>query len=180
MMFGGPSHRMQAQIQATARVLGIDLSCMYLPDVMLISFDDGQTGTSSIKFIRQGSALDLGKLYDAFKLYWKVCIFSFSNPPFFVPFLQQDSKPDQYIPQVIHDKLSVSEASAELDALMRRKPLYNFWQLVFFGGMCSASICSIGFNGSFIDSLIVMPMGCLLVAIQLLSVRNELYSNVFE
>lgn len=72
MMFGGPSHRLSAQIQATARVLDIQLSCMYLPDTMLISFDDGQTGTSNVKFIRQGSALDLGKLYDAFKLYWKV------------------------------------------------------------------------------------------------------------
>lgn len=45
---------------------------MYLPDVMLISFDDSSTSTSSIKFIRQGSALDLGKLQDAYKLYWKV------------------------------------------------------------------------------------------------------------
>jgi uncharacterized membrane protein YjjP (DUF1212 family) len=72
MMFGGPSHRLQAQIQATARVLDIELSCMYLPDVMLISFDDGATGTSSIKFIRQSSALDMGKLYDAFRLYWRV------------------------------------------------------------------------------------------------------------
>jgi uncharacterized membrane protein YjjP (DUF1212 family) len=72
MMFGGPSHRLQAQIQATARVLDIELSCMYLPDVMLISFDDGATGTSNIKFIRQSSALDMGKLYDAFRLYWKV------------------------------------------------------------------------------------------------------------
>ena len=45
---------------------------MYLPDVMLISFDDGGTGTSSIKFIKQASALDMGKLYDAFRLYWKV------------------------------------------------------------------------------------------------------------
>lgn len=75
MMFGAPSHRLPAQIHATARVLDIELSCMYLPDVMLISFDDSSTSTSSIKFIRQGSALDLGKLQDAYKLYWKVSLF---------------------------------------------------------------------------------------------------------
>lgn len=63
---------------------------------------------------------------------------------------------------------------------MQRKPMYNLWQLVIIGGMCSASICSVSFNGSFIDSLIVLPMGSLLVLIQLMSVRNELYSNVFE
>lgn len=63
---------------------------------------------------------------------------------------------------------------------MRRKPFYNFWQLVLIGGLCSAAICSVSFNGSFVDSLISAPMGAFLVAIQLLSVRNELYSNVFE
>lgn len=74
MMFGAPSHRLQSQIQATARVLDVELSCMYLPDVVLISFDDSSTGTSHIKFIRQGSSLDLGKLTDAYLLYWKVCV----------------------------------------------------------------------------------------------------------
>ncbi|KDQ51772.1 hypothetical protein JAAARDRAFT_40801 [Jaapia argillacea MUCL 33604] len=152
MMFGGPTHRLQAQIQATARVLDIELSCMYLPDVMLISFDDAATSTSNIKFIRQGSALDLDKLAAAYRLYWKV----------------------------IHDTISVKEASLELDLLMRRKPLYKPWQLILIGGLCSASICSVSFSGSFIDCLVVFPMGAMLVAIQLLSVRNELYSNVFE
>ena len=63
---------------------------------------------------------------------------------------------------------------------MRRKPLYNVWQIIFFGGMASASICSVSFKGSFIDCLASFPLGALLVSIQLLSVRNELYSNVFE
>ncbi|KAF9233444.1 hypothetical protein BU15DRAFT_53866 [Melanogaster broomeanus] len=152
MMFGGPSHRLAAQIQSTGRVLDLQLNCMYLPDVMLISFEDSATGTSNVKFIRQGSALDLEKLGEAHELYWGV----------------------------IHDAMSVSDASASLDDLMRKKPLYNFVQLIFIGGMCSASICSVSFSGSFIDSLAAAPLGALLVAIQLLSVRNELYGNVFE
>ncbi|GBE85956.1 Pheromone-regulated membrane protein [Sparassis crispa] len=152
MMFGGPSHRLQAQIMSTAKVLEIQLSCMYLPDVMLISFDDAATSTSNIKFIRQGSALDLGKLQDAYALYWKV----------------------------IHDDISVKDASIELDNLMRNPPLYKMWQLVIFGGFCSSSICSVSFNGSFIDSLISFPLGCMLIVIQLFAARNELYSNVFE
>jgi uncharacterized membrane protein YjjP (DUF1212 family) len=82
--------------------------------------------------------------------------------------------------QVIHDEQSVSEASSTLDALMRGKQEYTWWQLVLIGGFCSMSICSVSFNGSFIDSLIVFPLGALLVAIQLLSIRNELYSNIFE
>ncbi|KAG1849549.1 hypothetical protein C8R48DRAFT_641199 [Suillus tomentosus] len=152
MMFGGPSHRLVAQIQSTARVLELEMSCMYLPDVMWISFEDSATGTSHVKFIRQGSALDVGKLGEAHGLYW----------------------------DVIHDTISVSSASTALDNLMRRKPTYSFPQLIFLGGMCSSSICSVSFNGSFIDSLVSFPLGALLVAIQLLSVRNELYGNVFE
>lgn len=152
MMFGGPSHRFVAQMQSTGRVLELDLSCMYLPDVMLISFEDRATGTSNVKFIRQDSALNLGKLSEAHALYWNV----------------------------IHDNMSVSQASAALDVLMRKKPIYNFAQLVVIGGLCSASICSVSFSGSFIDCLISAPLGGLLVAIQLLSPRNELYGNVFE
>ncbi|KAK0459199.1 DUF1212-domain-containing protein [Desarmillaria tabescens] len=152
MMFAAPTHRLQSQIQATGRVLDLEVSCMYLPDVMLISFDDSSTGTSSIKFIKQGSGLDLDKLRDAYELYWKV----------------------------IHDDLAVSDASGQLTNLMRKKQIYPWWQLMLFGGMCSSSISIVSFGGSFIDSVAVFPLGMLLVGIQLLSVRNELYSNVFE
>lgn len=85
-----------------------------------------------------------------------------------------------YSYQVIHDKLSVSNASVELDVLMRKKPRYNWPMTIFIGGMCSAAICTVSFGGSFIDALVSFPLGALLVAIQLLSVRNVLYSNVFE
>lgn len=170
MMFGSPTHRLQAQMQSTARVLEISLSCMYLPDVMLIAFDDDVTSTSSVKLIRQSSALDLGKVQDAYKVYWRVG----------VPCQGRQVKGLKRLIQVIHDDISVTEASAALDELMLSKPLYSPWQLIFFGGMASASICSVSFNGSVIDSLVSFPLGALLVAVQMLSVRNELYSNVFE
>lgn len=152
MMFGGPSHRLQLQIQSAARVLGISLSFLYLPDVALVSFEDAGTGTSHIKIIRQSSQLDIGKLTEAFKLYWRV----------------------------IHDKLSVSDASVDLDRLMRRKPIYNWWQRIIIGGLCSSLICTISFGGSFLDAVISFPLGAFLFAVQILSVRNVLYSHVFE
>ncbi|KIY69038.1 DUF1212-domain-containing protein [Cylindrobasidium torrendii FP15055 ss-10] len=152
MMFGAPSHRLQSQIVATGRVLDVDVSCMVLPDVMLISFDDSSTGTSSIKFIRQASGLDIGKLTDAYELYWAV----------------------------IHDELSVADATTQLTGLMQKKQIYPWWALVLIGGMCSSSICTVAFNGSFIDAVASWPLGASLVALQLLSVRNEIYSQVFE
>ncbi|KAF7980996.1 hypothetical protein HWV62_35818 [Athelia sp. TMB] len=152
MMFGGPPHRLAAQLQATARVLGLELAVLYLPDVLLVSFNDGATGTSAVRLIKQGAALDLQKLAAGFRLYWAV----------------------------IHDEASVGEAGAALDVLMRRRPFYGSWQLVGIGGLCSAAICTVSFAGSFVDALVALPLGALLVGIQLLSVRNELYSNVFE
>jgi hypothetical protein len=82
--------------------------------------------------------------------------------------------------QVIHDKLSVSDASVALDELMKKRPYYGRPAMVIIGGMCSASICTVSFGGSFIDALLSFPLGALLVLIQILSVRNILYTYVFE
>ncbi|PPQ97452.1 hypothetical protein CVT26_002800 [Gymnopilus dilepis] len=152
MMFGGPPHRLQSQIMSAARVLDIQLSALYLPDVVLLSFDDSGTGTSHIKLIRQGSALNIEKLTDAFCLYWKV----------------------------IHDKLSVCDASVALDVLMKKRPCYNAWQQVFIGGMCSSAICTVSFSGSFVDALVSFPLGALLIVMQTISFRNVLFTYVFE
>lgn len=152
MMFGAPSHRLEAQLQATAKVLDINVSVINLPNVMLLSFGDPATHTSETKFLKQGPNLDLGKLLEAHMLYWRVT----------------------------HDEISVTEASAQLDILMRQKPIYRGWVTVLIGGLCSAFIVPVAFNGSFIDACISFPLGCLLVFIQNLASRNELYSNVFE
>ncbi|CAE7083162.1 unnamed protein product [Rhizoctonia solani] len=152
MMFGAPSHRLEAQIQSTARVLDIQVSCMYLPSVMLFSFGDTATHTSDTKFLKQTSALDLGKLLDAHRIYW----------------------------HVIHDELGVGEASLQLDELMKKRVLYKGWITVVIGGFCSAFITPISFKGSFVDALAAFPLGAILVWVQNLSARNELYSNVFE
>ncbi|PCH43338.1 hypothetical protein WOLCODRAFT_168098 [Wolfiporia cocos MD-104 SS10] len=84
--------------------------------------------TSNIKFICQGSALDISKLQDAYALYWKV----------------------------IHDDISVKDASIALDDLMHKPQLVSF-------------------NVKFLFLL-----GCLLIVIQVFASCNELYSNVFD
>lgn len=49
MMMGAPSHRLEAQLQATARVLDINCQMVYIPGVMLVSFGDPATHTSETK-----------------------------------------------------------------------------------------------------------------------------------
>ncbi|PWZ00952.1 DUF1212-domain-containing protein [Testicularia cyperi] len=153
MMFGAPTHRIETQIQQTARVLEINCRCIYLPNLMLVAFGDETTHTSETRFIKQSSGLDLTKLTDMHTIYWNV----------------------------IHDKIGVEEASSQLDELMRRKPLIGRWPMVLVGGFASAFICvgPQGFSGSFIDALMAFPLGAFLVYCQSI-ITTELYSNVFE
>ncbi|GAA6016268.1 hypothetical protein JCM10207_000452 [Rhodosporidiobolus poonsookiae] len=152
MMFGAPSHRLEAQMQATARVLEINCQVIYIPGVMLISFGDAATHTSDIKFLKQANGLDLGKLLSAYMIYFAV----------------------------IHDKISVTEASTQLDELMVSPPKYKLWQQLIIGAAASAFIQPSAFYGSFIDCLMAMPLGALLVLVQVLVSRNDLYSSLFE
>ncbi|SCZ87459.1 BZ3500_MvSof-1268-A1-R1_Chr2-2g04925 [Microbotryum saponariae] len=95
MMFGAPSHRLEAQLQATARVLEINCQVIYIPAVMLVSFGDSATHTSEVRFVRQSSGLDLGKLKTAYMIYY----------------------------DTIYDKISVTDASKQLDDLMLAGPV---------------------------------------------------------
>lgn len=153
MMFGAPTHRIETQIQQTARVLEINCRCIYLPNLMLFAFGDDATHTSEIKFIKQAGGLDFTKLTDMHTVYWNV----------------------------IHDKIGVGEAAAQLDELMRRKPLIGRWPMVLIGGFCSSFICvgPMGFNGSFIDAVMAWPLGAFLVYCQSI-ITQEIFSNVFE
>lgn len=152
MMMGSPSHRLETQIQATARVLEINAQVVYLPGTMLVSFGDDATHTSETKFLKQATGLDLGKLKEVHDVYW----------------------------DVVHDEISVEDASTRLDYLMTSPPVYNAWQTLVIGCLCSSFICIPSFHGSFLDALMSAPLGGLLVGIQLLAARNDMFSNVFE
>lgn len=72
--FAGPSHRLQGQLQATARVLDLQVSSVHFPNVILISFGDESTSTSMVKIIQQTSTLNLEKLSVMHEMFWKVCV----------------------------------------------------------------------------------------------------------
>ncbi|WOO77336.1 putative UPF0442 protein [Vanrija pseudolonga] len=152
MMFGSPSHRLETQIQATAKVLEINAQVVYLPNTMLVSFGDDATHTSETKFLKQVTGLDLGKLLATHNIYW----------------------------DVVHDRVSVEDASRELDTLMTTPPIYNTWQTILIGGLCSVFISIPSFYGSFIDALMCFVLGAFLVSVQIVAARNDMLNNVFE
>lgn len=152
MMFGSPTHRLETQIEATARVLEMHVQVVHLPSTMLISFGDNATHTSETKFLKQSMRLDLGKLHAMHRVYWNV----------------------------VHDRCRVEDASTDLDTLMLSRPAYARWQIVIISMMCSAFIAVPAFNASFIDALTCAALGGILALVQLLADVNDMFSNVFE
>lgn len=58
---------------------------------------------------------------------------------------------------------------------------YNDWQLVAFGSLASAMIGIAAFNASFIDLLVAVPLGGLLVTTQcFIAARSDVLSSIFE
>ncbi|TKA53870.1 hypothetical protein B0A53_03660 [Rhodotorula sp. CCFEE 5036] len=154
MMFGAPSHRLEAQIQATARVLEMPhCAAMYIPSCLLINFGDPATATSDIRFLKQATGLDIGRLKSTYWIYNKV----------------------------IRDKMGVTEGSKKLDELMLvTSPKKVLLKNVIFGGFAGAFIMPSAFYGSFIDCLVAVPLGGLLVIVQYMLAKNDLYSSLFE
>jgi hypothetical protein len=80
--------------------------------------------------LKQANGLDLGKLLLAYHIYWSASC----------RHLFPDQQTDSFGAEVIHDKISVTEASVELDALMLSPPRYKLWQHLIIGGLASAFI----------------------------------------
>ena len=80
----------------------------------------------------------------------------------------------------VRDKVSVADASVQLDELFVEQPKYRLWQHLVIGGLASDFIIPSAFYGSFIDCLAAIPLGALLVLVQVVVSRNDLYSSLFE
>ncbi|EGZ76735.1 DUF1212-domain-containing protein [Neurospora tetrasperma FGSC 2509] len=153
MMYGAPTHRLEAYMRMSARVLGIEGQFMYLPGTMIISFDDSNTHTTEMKIVRSNAGVDLGKLRDVHEVY----------------------------KQVVHDLISVDEATTRLNDITNRKNKYPTWLRVLLFGVASATVAPFGFEGRYIDMPIAFILGCMVGILQLyIAPANELYANVFE
>jgi uncharacterized membrane protein YjjP (DUF1212 family) len=153
MIYGAPTHRLEAYMRMSARVLGIEGQFMYLPDTMIISFDDSNTHTTEVRIVRATQGLDFGRLRDVHEIY----------------------------KEVVHDRIGVEEATMRLNEVTSRKPKFPVWLRVILYGIASAAVAPFGFEGRYIDMPICFILGCLVGFLQLyLAPSNELYANVFE
>ncbi|KAG9002872.1 hypothetical protein FRB90_011297 [Tulasnella sp. 427] len=153
MLFGSPSHRLESQLKATAVVLDVQAEFVHMPNIVIASFGDFDTKTSQTHFIKVSGVLQLGRLHSVHNVYRSV----------------------------VHDEIGVEEATAELNQLMRAKPLFGTFSKTILAALCTGLICPMAFGGSFIDMLIAAGEGALLSYLQFgLARKNAMYSNVFE
>ncbi|KAK0630265.1 hypothetical protein B0T17DRAFT_589842 [Bombardia bombarda] len=153
MMYGAPTHRLEAYMKMSARVLSIEGQFMYLPGTMIISFDDSNTHTTEVKIVRSPQGVDLGRLRDVHEIY----------------------------KLVVHDLIGVEDATARLNEVINRGDKFPTWLRVVLFGIASAAVAPFGFEGRYIDMPICFFLGCLVGYLQLvLAPSNELYANVFE
>ncbi|RDB22807.1 Pheromone-regulated membrane protein 10 [Hypsizygus marmoreus] len=153
MTFGAPSHRIESQLVAAARILEVEAEFIHLPSVIICSFGDQELGCSETHFVKCGGRLALGLLHKVHLVYRSV----------------------------VHDEISAKRATTELEDLLKSPPLYPILFRCLLAFSLSALICPLAFGGSFLDMWIAGAGAFILAVLQLNVVtKSAMYANVFE
>ncbi|EJD53485.1 hypothetical protein AURDEDRAFT_53220 [Auricularia subglabra TFB-10046 SS5] len=153
MRYGAPSHRLESQLAAAARILEVDAQFMHMPSVVIANFGDGEERCSETHFIKAPQGLSLGKLHNVHIIYRRV----------------------------MHHEIGAVEGTQLLDNTLRSPPIYGIQLRIFIAFLLTFLICPLAFHGSLVDALISGCGGAVLCWLQLhVAQSNPLYANVFE
>uniref|UniRef100_A0A8H8CL20 Threonine/serine exporter-like N-terminal domain-containing protein n=1 Tax=Psilocybe cubensis TaxID=181762 RepID=A0A8H8CL20_PSICU len=153
MTFGAPSHRIESQLIAAARILEVEAEFIHLPGIIISSFGDQDLGCSETHFVKCGGRLSLGALHKVHLIYRSV----------------------------VHDEISAKQATEQLEALLSAPPPYSKVFRCFLAFCLAALICPLAFGGSFVDMWIAGLAAFFLSYLQLqVAQKSALYANVFE
>lgn len=153
MRYGAPTHRMEEYLSVSARALYVQASFLYMPGVMLVTYPDDETYSTNMQVIREQSAIDFGRMKDAFDVY--KC--------------------------VIHDKYTAEEAGELLDDIAKRPDRYTTLFRIMFYGLAAVCVGPFAFGARPIDFIPIFFMGAALGFFQLVVMpRSDQFSHVFE
>lgn len=153
LTFGAPSHRIESQLESASAILKLEARFVHFPNLIIVTFLDSDTRTSEVHFVRAGGRVALTALHKVHLVYR----------------------------DVLHDKLSASEGTEELNKILRARPLYNIYVRCGFAFICASIICVLAFGGSLLDMFI---SGASASVLQYLGLRaaskSSIYANVYE
>ncbi|KAF4619482.1 hypothetical protein D9613_005344 [Agrocybe pediades] len=153
MTFGAPSHRIESQLVAAARILEVEAEFIHLPSIIICSYGDQDLGCSETHFVKCGGRLSLGALHKVHLIYRNV----------------------------VHDEISAKQATSQLEALLNAPPPYPVFVRCILAFCLSALICPLAFGGSFVDMWIAGLGAFVLAFLQLrVAEKSALYANVFD
>lgn len=152
MTFGAPSHRIESQLTAAARILEVESEFIHLPGVIICSFGDQELGCSETHFVKAGGRLSLGALHKVHFCYRAV----------------------------VHDEISAKQATDTLEKLLTAPPMYSVITRCLLSFILSWLICPLAFGGSFVDMWVAGLGAFFLAVLQLTATKSALYANVFE
>ncbi|KAG8895245.1 hypothetical protein FRB99_000687 [Tulasnella sp. 403] len=153
MLYGAPSHRLESQLVATARVLAVPCQVIHFPGVVLLSFHDKVAKTSETHIVKATTRLMLGKLHTVHMIYRGV----------------------------VHSEIGVQEGTDKLTKLIKAPPAYPTLVRCAIAFCCATIICLTSFGGSVLDALVAGWAGATLAYLQLHAVkRSVMYANIFE
>ncbi|PCH33928.1 DUF1212-domain-containing protein [Wolfiporia cocos MD-104 SS10] len=153
LSFGAPSHRIESQLDGASRILKLDARFVHFPNLIIVTFLDSDTRTSEVHFVRASGRVALTSLHKVHLVYR----------------------------EVLHDKLSASEGTEELNTILRSKPLYNIYLRCFLAFICASIICVLAFGGSLLDMFISGASASVLQYLGLrAAAKSSIYANVYE
>ncbi len=158
MLYGAPSHRIGGYILQLFKVCGLDGRVNYFVSCTEVCFinppepKDPMTRVSYTTLVK-AQGLDVGALEVVFRVY----------------------------KDVVHDEISIEEATKKLMQLVKAPPYHKPWILVPFCGLASAFACVWAYNGYWTDVSIAFLLGTILGFLQIVvAPRIPLYANVLR
>jgi uncharacterized membrane protein YjjP (DUF1212 family) len=150
--YGAPSHRLEDAVDHAAKTLEINLQCVYLPNIMIVSFTDYETHTSETHLLKVPAGLDMYKC----------------------ALVHQVQK------MVTHSSMPVEEAIMKLDIINTEKDVNGRWATILayaLAGFCTAPMF---FKGNWIDAVISFFMGAAVGLLAWLSEKVPSYAHICD
>ncbi|CEG74513.1 hypothetical protein RMATCC62417_09713 [Rhizopus microsporus] len=152
MMYGCPAHRLEYAMRQVSRTLGVDAEYVFLPSVMLITFNDSTTHTTETHFIRQSPGFEMHRLADIYRLEKLVA----------------------------YGEVSVDEALEFIDKVYEQPPIYPLWLQPFVYALAAFTGCVLFWGGRWKEGGVSAALGMFFAANELFSTIISSFQPIWE